>query len=125
MRYLLDTHVLLWWLTDPDKLSITARKIIADRKNKIYVSSVSIWEMAIKKDLGRLTIPINLLSVIRMESIEILSLMPEESLGVIDLPKLHNDPFDRILITQAKLNDLVMITKDVNIAKYPLVTIPA
>jgi len=125
MEYLLDTHVVLWWLTEPKKISAKAHKLISNRKNEVYVSSVSLWEMAIKKEIGRLTLPLNLLSVLAAETFQILPLKGEEALGVIDLPNLHPDPFDRILIAQAKFNDLVLITRDQKMLGYPIVTLKA
>jgi len=125
MQYLLDTHVVLWWLTDPSKLSINVRKIITDKTQQIFVSSVSIWEMAIKSEIGKLTIPQNILAVLRSENIQILPLTAEDGLGVTDLPKLHSDPFDRMLVVQAKLNDLVFITKDPQILQYPIISVKA
>ena len=122
MDYLLDTHVVLWWMTEPEKLSEKARTIISDRHNKMYVSSASCWEMAVKQSIGRLTIPQNMLDTLHKEGFEILPLLPEECLSIVDLPNIHNDPFDRVLIAQAKLNDLVFITKDKLIVKYPIVT---
>ena len=119
MKYLLDTNVILWWLTDFKKLSTEVQNIISNRENKIYVSSISLWEMAIKKDIKKLTIPINILTILETESFKILPLKAEESLAIIDLPKIHNDPFDRILIAQAKLNDLIFITKDKKIQVIP------
>jgi PIN domain nuclease of toxin-antitoxin system len=125
MQYLLDTHVILWWFTTPEKISTKARKLIKDKSNNIFLSSASFWEMAIKKSLGRLTLPHNLIEAVATESFKILPIMPEESLGVADLPLIHSDPFDRLLIIQAKLNDLVIITHDAKIAEYPVVTIKA
>lgn len=125
MRYLLDTHVVLLWLTDPNCLSLKTRNIIADKSNQVFVSSISMWEMAIKCDLGKLNIPHNILSTLRAEHIQILQLTAEEGLGVIDLPRIHNDPFDRILIVQAKVNDLVFITKDSQILQYPIICFKA
>ena len=125
MQYLLDTHILLWWFTTPKKISTKAQKIIRDKSNNIFLSSASLWEMAIKKSLGRLTLPHNLIEAVATESFRILPIMPEESLGVADLPLLHSDPFDRLLIIQAKLHDLIIITKDLKIAEYPVVTIEA
>jgi PIN domain nuclease of toxin-antitoxin system len=125
MQYLLDTHVILWWFTTPKKISAKARKIITDKENNIFISSVSFWEMAIKKSLGRLTLPHNLIEAVAAESFKILPIMPEDGLGVADLPMLHSDPFDRLLIIQAKLNDMVIITKDSQISKYPVITIDA
>lgn len=120
MRYLLDTHVVLWWLTEQNKLSVKARKAIANKENDALVSSVVFWEMAIKKTLGRLTLPRNIIEVLTSQGFEMLPLLPEESLGVADLPLIHQDPFDRILVMQAKINDLVLITRDKQLSKYPV-----
>lgn len=125
MNYLLDTHVLLWWLSEPQKLSEKAQEIIRDRANIIYVSSASIWEMAIKKSIGKLTLPHNLLATITAEFFKFLPILPEEALGVADLPLLHADPFDRLLVIQAKLQDLVLITNDEKITQYPVTFIKA
>lgn len=125
MRYLLDTHTLLWWLTNPNEIHTKARKIIKDPSNIIYISSASFWEMAIKKSIGRLTLPHNLFETIALDHFELLSIQPEEALGVADLPMIHSDPFDRMLIIQAKLHDLVIITRDSKIAEYPVVILEA
>ena len=125
MNYLLDTHALLWWLTDPQKLSVKAQEIIRNRNNLIYVSSASIWEMAIKKSIGKLMLPHNLLATITAECFKFLPILPEEALGIMDLPLIHADPFDRLLIMQAKLHDLVLITNDEKIIEYPVTFITA
>lgn len=125
MQYLLDTHVILWWLTSPKKITKAVQKIIKDKSIPIFISSASFWEMAIKQSLGRLSLPHNLLETIAAEGFKILPIMPQECLGVIDLPLLHSDPFDRLLVIQAKLHDLVLITKNAKIAEYPIVTIKA
>jgi len=78
-----------------------------------------------KKSLGRLTLPHNLLESVAMENFQILPIMPQECLGVADLPLLHTDPFDRLLIIQAKLNDLIIIAKDKDIKKYPATIVTA
>ena len=125
MNYLLDTHALLWWLTEPQKLSEKAQEIIRNKTNLIYVSSASIWEMAIKKNIGKLILPHNLLATITAELFKFLPILPEEALGVADLPLLHADPFDRLLIIQAKLHDLVLITNDAKITEYPVTFVKA
>lgn len=125
MQYLLDTHVILWWFTTPEKMNTKVQEIIRDKSNNIFLSSASFWEMAIKKSLGRLTLPHNLIEAVAAESFKILPIMPEEGLGVADLPMLHSDPFDRLLIIQAKLHDLIIITKDSKMAEYPVVIIEA
>jgi PIN domain nuclease of toxin-antitoxin system len=123
MQYLLDAHVILWWLTTPEKIKIKAQRIIRDKSNTIFLSSASFWEMGIKKNLGRLTLPHNLIETVAMEGFKILPIMSEEALGVADLPLLHSDPFDRLLIIQAKLNDLILLTNNSKIIKYPIITI--
>jgi|SRR5579872_3910373 len=123
MKYLLDTHIILWWLTTPNKIHKKAQKIIKDKSNSVYVSSASLWEMAIKKSIGRLTLPYNLIEIIAVENFKILPVSAEESLGVADLPMHHTDPFDRLMIMQAKLNDLIIITRDSKFAEYPVITI--
>jgi PIN domain nuclease of toxin-antitoxin system len=125
VNYLLDTHVILWWLTDPKEISHKANKIISDKDNNIYVSCVSLWEMAIKKGLGRLTLPRNIIEILHSEGFQLISIGPEEALGISDLPFIHNDPFDRMLIMQAKLHDFVLITRDKNMMDYPVISIKA
>jgi PIN domain nuclease of toxin-antitoxin system len=125
MKYLLDTHALLWWITEPEKLSSEAQQIIKSKSNLVYVSSVSIWEMAIKKSIGKLTLPHNLLETITTEQFKFLPILPEEALGVADLPLIHADPFDRLLVMQAKWHDLVLITNDAKICEYPVIVVRA
>ncbi|MGE3320235.1 MAG: type II toxin-antitoxin system VapC family toxin [Candidatus Berkiella sp.] len=125
MNYLLDTHVILWWLTEPKNISTKARKIISDKEENIFISSASCWEMAIKKGVGRLKFPANLLEILTNEGFDIISISASESLSVADLPLIHHDPFDRMLIIQAKLNDMVLITRDETIMKYPVITLKA
>lgn len=121
--YLLDTHVVLWWLTDPEKLAETGRQVISDRNNAIFVSSISLWEMAIKSSIGKLNMPNNILDLLRSEGFKILPLSAEEGLYVTNLPNLHQDPFDRILIAQAKYNNFILITRDEKIQEYPVTTV--
>ena len=123
--YLLDTHVLLWWLTAPEKISSAGHQIIANRNNIIFISSVSFWEVSIKNSLGKLTLPNNMLTLSKSEGFKVLPLQPEEGLSVADLPHIHQDPFDRILIAQAKYNNLILLTRDQKIQNYPITTILA
>ncbi len=118
--YLLDTHIILWWLMTPDNLSAAAHQIITDRHNTIFVSSISFWEMSIKSSLGKLTLPNNLLTILKTDGFKVLPLIPEESLTIMDLPPIHQDPFDRMLIAQAKYNNLVFLTRDKKIQEYPI-----
>lgn len=122
--YLLDTHVLLWWLHAPSKLAAAARDVIRDGGNVVYLSSAAAWEMVIKKSLGRLEFPGNLEDVLAEERIVVLPISLRHALAVADLPMHHQDPFDRMQIAQARLEDLVLVTRDAEMAKYdvPIVT---
>lgn len=123
MSYLLDTHIILWWLTDLKEIAPKASKIISNKENNIFISSVSLWEMAIKKSLGRLTLPRNIIEILQTENFQIIPMGYEEALGISDLPQIHQDPFDRMLVMQAKLHNCVLITRDKNVMKYPVETI--
>jgi PIN domain nuclease of toxin-antitoxin system len=116
--YLLDTHVVLWWLDDPAKLSEKARQAIRHADNRVYVSAAAVWEMGIKKSLGRLDIPANLPDVLRGDNIEVLDVNIHHALSVADLPILHQDPFDRMQIVQANLEGLTILTRDERIQQY-------
>jgi PIN domain nuclease of toxin-antitoxin system len=127
MNYLLDTHAFLWWIADDARLSAVARKIIASSKNKIHVSAASAFEIAIKANLGRLsevgdpyiTVPFH----IRRNNFTNLPISVEDSLRVYSLAPLHTDPFDRLLIAQAKEHSLVLITTDEVVKRYPIETV--
>ncbi|GMU24640.1 MAG: hypothetical protein AMXMBFR13_47140 [Phycisphaerae bacterium] len=116
--YLLDTHVVLWWLADPKLLTEAARTVIGNGANSVYMSVVAAWEMAIKKASGRLDIPGNLSEVLAADNIKVLGLSLDHALGVADLPVLHHDPFDRMQVVQAQLEDLTLITRDERIQQY-------
>ena len=125
MSYLLDTHVILCWLSEPQKINEKARNVIRDRSHNIYLSSASFWEMAVKQSIGKLTLPHNLLETLTIEGFKSLPILPQEALGVADLPMIHQDPFDRLIIVQAKLHDLILITADEKIIQYPVSTLKA
>ncbi len=116
--YLLDTHVLLWWLDDPSLLSAEAQGAIRDPDHRVLVSTAAIWEMGVKKALGRLDIPANLAEVLGKDSIQILDIQIDHALSVADLPMLHHDPFDRMQIVQAHLEGLTLVTRDQRIQQY-------
>lgn len=116
--YLLDTQVLLRWLHAPSKLSAASRAAIRDGDNAVYLSTAAAWEMSIKKRLGRLEYPGNLAQVLNDECIEVLPITLMHALAVADLPLHHQDPFDRMQIAQAQIEDLVLATRDPQIGKY-------
>ena len=124
-KVLLDTHVLLWWLADHPKLGEKSRKIITDERNDIFVSAVSIWEIAIKKNKGLLKAPDNIDAIVEDEGFSKLaiSLFHGEQAG--SLENIHRDPFDRMLIAQAQAEGLELLTDDKTIPKYGLRVIDA
>jgi len=120
MNLLIDTHVLLWWLDDPIRISDTAQSAIRNSENSLYVSAATVWEIVIKKALGKLDAPDNLAEVLRVCQFDSLPITAEHALAVRDLPLHHLDPFDRILIAQTKVEGLTIVTRDSNISRYPV-----
>ncbi|MFI7068447.1 type II toxin-antitoxin system VapC family toxin [Kribbella sp. NPDC050124] len=116
-RLLLDTHVLLWWLRDTADLSDDLKERI-DTEFEVYVSSVSVWELSIKKASGKLKLPVDLSGWIRRSGLSELpiSLTHAELAG--GLPRIHRDPFDRMLIAQALAERLTLVTRDGLIRQY-------
>jgi len=125
MNLLLDTHVLLWWLDDHPALSKQAKAAIADGKNLVFVSAVVIWEIRIKQALGKLAIPRNFRRVLDNQSFEMLDITVEHAHAVGDLSAHHQDPFDRMLVAQAKVEGLTLVTRDVRLKKYKVSLIEA
>jgi len=123
MKYLLDTHAFIWLDSDPGKLSPKVATLCADPSNLILLSLASVWEMQIKIQLGKLTLPAPLADTIRNQiktnQIELLSIELTHILGLASLLPHHKDPFDRLLIAQAIAENAILITDDSQIAKYP------
>ena len=116
--YLLDTHIFLWWISDANRLSKEVFDIISDSSNQIYISSASIWEIAIKESLGKIEIDANLDTIIEECGFLELKISAKCANAVKSLPPIHKDPFDRMLIAQAKQWNLTLITIDQFIVKY-------
>ena len=127
MRILLDTVTFLWAVTGAPELSDAARELFEDPANEIYLSSVSTWEIAVKHSLGKLPLPeapAKFIPTLRKQhDIDFLSLDEEATLYLTRLPVLHRDPFDRILVCQAIVQHLVILTPDELINQYPVRTI--
>jgi PIN domain nuclease of toxin-antitoxin system len=127
VRALLDTHAFLWSIVEPERLSERARHFIKDSANEIFLSAASAWEIAIKYRKGRIELPEDVASVVTSGISDLgLRTLPIEmrhALRVAGLPLLHADPFDRILIAQAKLEAFPLITADPNIARYAVETV--
>lgn len=126
MRLLLDTHVFLWLLAEPDRLGEHIGSL-EDPSNELLLSAASSWEIAIKTQLGRLHLPEDPKRFVpdRMRAIgaEPLPIEHNHALAVGELPPLHRDPFDRILVAQARGLRLTIVTADVNIARYEVDTL--
>ena len=121
MKLLLDTHALIWFVEGNATLSETARQQIIQPNNAKFVSIISFWEMMIKINLGKLTIKMEFSELHRYlleHSIQILPLQFTHILRLSDLPHHHKDPFDRILIAQAKSENMTLVSADSNIALY-------
>lgn len=118
MNLLLDTHVLLWWLDDPRRLSSDAAAAIRDEGNEVFVSAAVVWEITIKKALNKLAAPNDIVDVISQNRFSRLAITIEQALAVEKLPMHHRDPFDRILVAQAMVEGMTLVHRDQEIAKY-------
>lgn len=112
MRLLLDTHVLLWWLDDRPALDTEARALIRSGENDVFVSAISAAEIAIKSSLGKLNAPDDLEQQLEDNAFTPLPLQVRHGLAVEGLPQHHRDPFDRLLIAQARCEELTILTAD-------------
>lgn len=124
-RLLLDTHVLLWWLQNNRRLGKRAHKLIADPHNEIYISAVSGWEIAIKRNTGKLKIPDEIDDAVEQSGFLHLPVTFFHGQQAGQLPPHHRDPFDRMLIAQAQAEGLTIITSDEHFEPYGIRTIRA
>lgn len=122
MRILLDTHVWLWSLTEPERLNEEARRALTDPTNDVYLSAASAWEIAIKYAIGKLPLPDPPARYVpdrmRAQRIAPLAVSQTHALAVSDLPPHHSDPFDRLLISQAVTEGFELMTADVRLEPY-------
>lgn len=122
MNYLLDTHIFLWWVLDNPKLSEESRARIGRSNSKLFLSAASAWEMAIKAQVGKLELPESVIEFTRkqllLNDINSLDVTTEHALTVFKRPLHHKDPFDRLLIAQAMVEDMAIITNDEMIRQY-------
>ena len=121
MNMLLDTHAVIWFLKGNEKMPKTTRNVIRNFENRKYVSIASIWEVAIKSSSGKLKLDNDIngfIETIENNGFLLLDITPDHVKAVAELPFIHRDPFDRILIAQATSEDMAIITIDENIAKY-------
>jgi PIN domain nuclease of toxin-antitoxin system len=122
MRLLLDTHTFIWWDSEPAKLSAQALALCQDRQNALVLSVASVWEMQIKLQLGKLklTLPLSELITHQQQTnhLEVLPILLPHVLAVQGLPAHHKDPFDRLLIAQANVEDVIIVSNDPMFPKY-------
>ena len=125
MRILLDTHVFIWWDSEPDLLSQRARELCENPNNTLILSVVSVWEMQIKRQIGKLDLRTPLNELIenqkRQNGLEILPVRLDHVLHLDNLPAIHKDPFDRLLIAQAKIEEIKILTSDRVFVEYDVV----
>ncbi|MDO3378010.1 type II toxin-antitoxin system VapC family toxin [Geoalkalibacter halelectricus] len=117
-RFLLDTHVFLWWLADAPELGPHCRELLADQRNEVFVSAATTWEISIKKALGTLDAPEDMDSIVEDEGFAKLPISLYHGQLAGSLPALHRDPFDRMLVAQAQAEGLILMTSDTNIGLY-------
>lgn len=127
MKILLDTHALLWLLTGDNRLSQPAREIFLDRNNLLFFSAASLWEICIKVSLGKLSLKRNWLKTIRKEmEANAIQWLPVEMLHcvkVTELPFYHRDPFDRMLIAQAMVEQMQLLSRDNRLSDYEIMRV--
>ncbi len=122
MRALLDSHAFLWWIGDDPRLSPGAREIIAEGGNEIFFSAASAWELAIKSSLGRLRMPADferfVTDQVNLNGFSMLPVQLSHALRVHGLPPHHKDPFDRMLVAQAQVEEMPLVSRDRRLAGY-------
>jgi len=122
MRLLLDTHLLLWVASTPEALSIAALKFIEDKHNELHFSPASLWEISVKNALGRSDFQVDVRLLRRGlldNGYNELPITSDHAIYLTNLPSLHKDPFDRILIAQATVEGITLLTADAVVAQYP------
>lgn len=111
-RYLLDTRIVLWWLSDRSRLAPDALAILNNYEHSLFLSIASLWEIRIKQSLGKLEVPDNFLAGLQEAGIDFLPVQESHTRYILGLAHHHRDPFDRILVAQARIEQLTLITAD-------------
>ncbi|MDT3680961.1 MAG: type II toxin-antitoxin system VapC family toxin [Truepera sp.] len=126
MRLLLDTHAFLWWCANDPRLSTKVTAAVGDGDNEVYFSAVSGWEIAIKSRLGRLDLPEAptefVPRMLQLHAFGVLPITLRHALSDFQLPAVHPDPFDRLLVSQAQVEGLTLVTNDRAMGKYDVAT---
>ena len=124
MILLLDAHALLWWLLDDPTLATPARRAIADAANEIVVSAATTWELAIKRAAGKIKLDVDLVDAVDAAGFSGLPVTIVDAEAAAALPMLHHDPFDRMLVAQARRLDATIVSRDMQLEPYgvPILT---
>lgn len=122
-RLLLDTHVLLWWLTDDRTLHDDVKAMIDDEL-EVYVSAATVWEISIKQSKGKVDWPADLVEQTVTADFGSMPITADHAMAAGRLPLLHRDPFDRVLVAQAQLTNLTIVTRDPQVQRYDVATLP-
>jgi len=124
MKLLLDTHAFIWWDSEPQALSQRALTLCQDPENELLVSVVSLWEIQIKSHLGKVRLRLPLAELVKAQQeangISVLPVSASHVYALDELPPYHKDPFDRLLVAQAKVEKLRLISNDEMVKKYPV-----
>jgi PIN domain nuclease of toxin-antitoxin system len=120
MRILLDSHTLLWWMNDPNRINPAARTEISHPRNEVFASAVSIWEIGLKCSKGKLRIPDHFADLLPENGIQILPFTGAHAQASMKLPPHHGDPFDHALIAQCQIESLTFATRDSIAAIYQI-----
>lgn len=118
MRYLLDTHVVLWWYFDSSRLRKEHLKLIAADENDLYVSTAAIWEIEVKRRNGKIKCPIDMMERIKADGFILLPIIAEHLVPLRTIPPIHNDPFDRIMVCQSMVEKIPLISYDEKVNAY-------
>jgi PIN domain nuclease of toxin-antitoxin system len=124
VRVLLDTHVFLWAIAEPRKLSPRATKTITNPQNELILSSLSVWEIILKHQQGKLKLPVSRgyieAHMLHLGIESVLPVQPAHVYGLFELPSYHKDPYDRLLISQCRAEGLAFLSADLEVQKYPV-----
>jgi len=120
MTFILDTHIILWWLEDSHELRHETKSLIMNPENRILISTASIWEINIKMGIGKLKVSNEYANILIDDGFEILDIQLPHVMKVLELPDIHGDPFDRILIAQTMIEEATLVTRDKNITQFPI-----
>ncbi len=118
MKIIIDTHIFLWALADPDKIEKKRLQQLKLLSNTIYVSSITVTELMIKSSIGKLNIDFNVIEMIEKSGFEQLDFTADDALGLKEMPFHHKDPFDRMLIAQAQANNYYIMSEDSKFSNY-------